>query len=281
MSGTKHFTITHHRPPQDDEEILDNSWVTWFCKLEDHNLLCEVDEDYIKDAFNLYGLKPKFQQYDLAMEMILSNDPPTEEELEDARLHQVYQEAADLYGLIHARYIVSPKGLSIMREKYVLGKFGVCPRVLCERQPVLPMGLSEELRASRVKVYCPRCEDAYLPKKKCKDIDGAYFGCTFPHVLLVSYPELHPMPLTATFVPRIYGFRIHKKKGSRVFDDSKKKSNEISYYGNDMLKKMKNTLNNALGYGPEKSSIASILEGKRKEEDMILEEYNPQNLIKK
>ncbi len=39
-----------------------------------------------------------------------------------------------------------------MREKYFLAKFGVCPRVLCERQTVLPIGMSEDLRTSRVKV---------------------------------------------------------------------------------------------------------------------------------
>jgi len=71
-----------------------------------------------------------------------------------------------------------------MREKFLLGKFGVCPRVLCERQAVLPIGMSEDLRTSRVKVYCPRCEDVYIPKKKCTDVDGAYFGCSFPHILL-------------------------------------------------------------------------------------------------
>ena len=44
--------------------------------------------------------------------------------------------------------------------------------------------MSEELRTSRVKIYCPRCEDVYIPKKKCQDVDGAYFGCSFPHVLI-------------------------------------------------------------------------------------------------
>jgi hypothetical protein len=40
-----------------------------------------------------------------------------------------------------------------MRDKYYAGHFGVCPRVLCERQNVLPVGMSEDLRTSRVKVY--------------------------------------------------------------------------------------------------------------------------------
>ena len=58
----------------------------------------------------------------------------------------------DLYGLIHARFILSPKGLAMMREKYLLGTFGSCQRVLCEKQLDLPIGLSEELSTSRVKV---------------------------------------------------------------------------------------------------------------------------------
>jgi len=47
--------------------------------------------------------------------------------------------------------------------------------------------MSEELRTSRVKIYCPRCEDVYIPKKKCQDVDGAYFGCSFPHVILAVH----------------------------------------------------------------------------------------------
>jgi len=39
----------------------------------------------------------------------------------------------DLYGLIHARFILSPKGLAMMREKFLMGGFGTCPRVLCKR----------------------------------------------------------------------------------------------------------------------------------------------------
>jgi casein kinase II subunit beta len=61
-----------------------------------------------------------------------------------------------------------------MREKYLTGRFGHCPRVMCERQSVIPVGMSEELRQSRVKVFCPRCEDVYIPKQqKFADVDGA------------------------------------------------------------------------------------------------------------
>ena len=90
--------------------------------------------------------------------MILDPESPNEEDLEDKKFLEIYQEAMDLYGLIHNRFIQSPKGLSMMREKYLNSVFGVCPRVLCGGQNVLPIGMSENLRHSRVKVYCPKCE---------------------------------------------------------------------------------------------------------------------------
>ena len=60
-----------------------------------------------------------------------------------------------------------------------------------------------------MKVYCPRCEDVFIPKKKCSDIDGAYFGCSFPHILLQSYPELIIKEPLLLYTPRIYGFKLY------------------------------------------------------------------------
>jgi casein kinase II subunit beta len=73
-----------------------------------------------------------------------------------------------------------------MREKYLAGKFGTCPRVYCEKQNVIPIGISEDSKIARAKVYCPRCKDVYAPnKKKMTDVDGSYFGTSFPHLLLM------------------------------------------------------------------------------------------------
>ena len=130
----------------------DGGWIQWFCDLEGHEFFVEVEFDYIKDTFNLYGLKERIPRFNEAMKMILSSDSPDSEDLNDASFLEVYQSAMDLYGLIHARYIISPRGLTMMREKYVLGTFGSCQRILCDRQLVLPIGLSEELSTSRVKV---------------------------------------------------------------------------------------------------------------------------------
>lgn len=132
----------------------------------------------------MHGLREKLQYYNEAMQMILATESPDSEDLNDKNFLEIYQSAMDLYGLIHARFILSPRGLAMMKEKFILGNFGYCPRVLCERQNVLPIGVSEDLSTSRVKVYCPRCQDVYLPRLKQVDIDGAYFGTSFPHVLM-------------------------------------------------------------------------------------------------
>tara|TARA_B110000285_G_scaffold200437_1_gene234346 strand:- start:534 stop:821 length:288 start_codon:yes stop_codon:yes gene_type:complete len=90
-------------------------------------------------------------------------------------------EASDLYGLIHARYITSAVGMAKIYHKFQSGLYGHCPRALCDRQKVIPVGMSDNMKVSRFKVYCPRCEEVYIPKFKYVNIDGAFFGTSFPH----------------------------------------------------------------------------------------------------
>ena len=78
-------------------------------------------------------------------------------------------------------------------EKYKKADFGRCPRVLCQSQPLLPVGLSDIPYEKSVKLYCGRCEDIYSPKSsRHGSIDGAYFGTSFPHMLFLVYPNMIP-----------------------------------------------------------------------------------------
>lgn len=42
------------------------------------------------------------------------------------------------------------------------------------------------------------------------DTDGAYFGTTFPHLFLMTYGHLKPQSTSQSYVPRVFGFKIHK-----------------------------------------------------------------------
>jgi len=48
-----------------------------------------VDEDYIRDNFNLYGIKQKFNHFNEALDMILQTESPDDDDLEDERFLEI------------------------------------------------------------------------------------------------------------------------------------------------------------------------------------------------
>ena len=101
---------------EEGSSLDEPSWVSWFCMLRNHEFFCEVDPAFVQDRFNLYGLKEVVGPlYGEAMTMILGY-APTEKQLSDPsqRIHKVLETARVLYGLIHARYILTAQGLSDM-----------------------------------------------------------------------------------------------------------------------------------------------------------------------
>ena len=136
-----------HRFPYVEE----GGWIHWFCKLEGNEFFVEIDEDFIKNKANLIGIKCK----DYLKKLLSPNAPSDNSVNED--LEEELQGIKEVYGLIHKRFITTSKGLALMREKYLNGVFGRCPRVVCDKQVLIPVGLSEDTKYSKVQVYCPIC----------------------------------------------------------------------------------------------------------------------------
>uniref|UniRef100_A0A7R9TKZ6 Casein kinase II subunit beta n=1 Tax=Micromonas pusilla TaxID=38833 RepID=A0A7R9TKZ6_MICPS len=191
---------------EEDEQ----SWISWFCGLKGNEFFCEVDEEYIQDDFNLSGLSTMVPYYDYALDLILDVESPNDDMLTEQQ-HELVESAAEmLYGLIHARYILTSRGMVAMLEKYKQCHFGRCPRVYCNNHPCLPVGTSDIFRTATVKTFCPKCEDIHFPRSKYQgNIDGAYFGTTFPHLFIMTYGYLKPQRSSTDYVPRIFGFKIH------------------------------------------------------------------------
>lgn len=134
-----------------------------------------------------------------------------DQEENDGEIRNIIEKSArHTYGLIHSRFILSSAGLEKMFEKYEQGVFGTCPRVLCKQAKLLPIGISDIPGVEGVKLFCPHCDDIYTPKSgRHGSIDGAYFGTTFAHMFVQTFPAAVPqIKSLQKYIPKIFGFRI-------------------------------------------------------------------------
>lgn len=200
-----------------DQYVTDTStditeyWIDLFLGIKGNEYFCDIDDDYIRDRFNLTGLAQEVSHLSVLVDLItdaidMENDDRSEEERKATE-----HDARMLYGLIHARYILTLRGLTKMFDKFRNGDFGFCPRVNCQLHPLLPVGLSDQPRVASVKLYCAKCEDFYNPKSNRHSVvDGAYFGKSFPAMFLLNYHQAIPVHSKQTYVPRLFGFKLHE-----------------------------------------------------------------------
>ena len=82
--------------------------------------------------------------------------------------------------------------------------------------------MSDVLRKGRVKVFCPKCEEVYIPMPQKFNMDGAFFGPSLPHIFLKEYASQIVLAQTLHYYePRVFGFRIASMRGSKYFNPCK------------------------------------------------------------
>ncbi|CAM9312559.1 unnamed protein product, partial [Phaeothamnion confervicola] len=189
------------------------SWLQRFCSAPGNEFYAEVPVSFIQDGFNTINLVrtgSTIPYHKSAMNLLLGNAPP--HGVGDEREAHIQASAASLYGLIHARYLLTPAGMETLRHKLLDADFGRCPRVACGGQPVLPVGASDRPRESSVSVFCPLCFEIYHPSAYFRAHDGAHWGTTASHLLLLSHPALVPLGGSrgSACTPQVFGFRLHR-----------------------------------------------------------------------
>ena len=181
------------------------SWVESFLATERGRFFIEVAPDYISDSFNVTNLRQKFPDtatYRRALEIVRGKAEATSDEI---RAH-----AEHLYGLIHARFLLTNPGLRAMQRRYTgANSYEACPRTACRGTICLPYGEHEEPNHSRLRMFCPRCREVYFPRDRiCSQIDGAYFGPSYILLFLQFYSDIGAPDPEPPLELRLFGFRV-------------------------------------------------------------------------
>lgn len=222
---------------EDASDATDSSnydeWIPSFCSRFGHEFFCQVPTDFIEDDFNLTGLSQEVSHYRRALDSILDLESISDDEEEkngkesingynnntndDEAVNKsiIEHSTEQLYGLIHARYILTKQGLQAMAEKFDHKEFGTCPRYYCGGMQLLPCGLSDTIGKHTIRLYCPSCQDIYLPQSSrhlC--LEGCFWGTSFPGVFLKHFKELEDYVEKKNkdiFQLKVFGFSIAKE----------------------------------------------------------------------
>lgn len=86
----------------------------------------------------------------------------------------------------------------------------------CERQQLLPTGLSDKPDESKVRLYCAKCQDIYSPSaKKYKEVDGCFFGTSFPEMFIINYASWFKNLKKKPYIAIVNGFKVHSTSITR------------------------------------------------------------------
>lgn len=185
-------------------------WISQFCRKEENKWYSKIRHDFATDSFYYYGFQNYIPNLALTKELICDQHSVYWDYLPDEDIKALHDQAKQLYGLIHSKWICTRYGLSEMKRKIKDGRYGYCPRLMCKSNNLMPVGTTLVPNRHSVKLYCSCCSDIYKPPKKFR-IDGAHFGPAFPAILLITIPDFDNRRFFKQYPFKVYGFDIYSK----------------------------------------------------------------------
>lgn len=187
----KHSVMTD-TDSSDDMQKLHKSWVDSFLEQPASDWFCRIPQSFMSDGFNTCGLCVEQSHAKTAFNQLLEMDSDEDSSTSfDSDSEEEIEKCTEvIFGLIHARYIFTNEGVREMAKKYDDGVFGTCPRILCNGQHLLPIGLTDHPGLEKVKRFCPCCGQLYRADDAHGDLDGAYFTKSFPHYFLLELKRI-------------------------------------------------------------------------------------------
>lgn len=175
----------------------DDVWILNFLTKQQNKYLERIQDSFLEDRFNFYGLKEKIENFEDAY-MIIQNLKSSKD----------LENEGKLYLYAHQRYIFTKAGSESVLDRVLDKEFGSCPLYGCNSSPVIPIGISNEYGKSNTKVFCHNCGNTFEAKGSLRKLDGSAWGTGFCHFLILSYPyQFEKRPITL-FSPKLFGFKV-------------------------------------------------------------------------
>ncbi|CAN0570434.1 unnamed protein product [Ectocarpus sp. 12 AP-2014] len=128
------------------------AWIQDFCRTPGNEFFAEVPLSFIRESMNSIdigrGVDIPYRQE--ALGVILGERRIGVGVHGDNNASTVQSSAALLYGLLHARFLVSPQGLKVVLEKFSKADFGRCPRyTVLQRKENKGLGFSTQQKSEK------------------------------------------------------------------------------------------------------------------------------------
>jgi casein kinase II subunit beta len=211
-----------------ENRVAASRWIAKYLGGLDHHFYSAVPEKFYLDSLIVSHLNRHFDDNDMkyfkTCFKVLTGTPC---QIPTAAASEINSSVKLMHDLVHGRFIVSEDGLETVYQKHVKGMYGKCPRLHCEENFLLPLGLHDLPGLSSTQCFCSKCRDVYQSSSHV-NVDSVVFGTSLPHLFLQQYPDMCPTKPEKFYVPKIYGFKIHSLAPElcKYYDDDNDDNND-------------------------------------------------------